>query len=246
MSLLVNIFRKRMQQAADAAPPSSPVPKAPLGLVPGSVWTPSDVDLSLAQADGSIIKVINTYQIVDQVGVSTLFGMNIYTHTFKGSEHFLQTVTDTEDLTQVRQLRLFTHHSTVLASTVDDVEFWLGALARDDAGNVVRDKWGNSQIVEFGLIGWSQFQIDGPPALVYNRQWATTDNQPIRFKEKIVSHNAVKVQEHQAMEYARRLTSHSDSTVEYLFVTFLGDTGTVKVYVGVDLDPSSQNIISAS
>jgi hypothetical protein len=248
MGLLGNIFRKKVQAVTAPDPNTSiilPVIRAPLGLVPGSVWHPSDVDIGLAQADGSIIQVPQGDQIVSHLGMIHLFGMDVYNIYLQGSENFLQVVTQAAKMDQVRQCRLFTLHKDVLVSTQDDVEFWLGKIGRDAHGMVIRDKWGNSEIIEPGLIGWPQFQIDGPPALVYDRQWATTKDAPVQFKEQIRYVNTSSIIAYEAMEYAR-LTSDVNSIVEHLLVTFQGATGTVKVYVGVDLDPATQNVISVA
>ena len=241
MSLMGNLFRSKVEQVS--APPASPAVKipAPLGLTPGSVWTPGAVDLALAQADGSILVPPVGDQIVSHVGGVRLFGVDVYNIYLQGTETFLQAVCPANNVQSVNQLRLFTLYQNVVASTLDDVEFWLGKLNRDSQGNVVRDAWGNSQIVESGLIGWPLFQVDSDPPIIYQRNWTpgTEPIAPVSYQEKFSNGIIVK---HEACEYVRRLKD----TNEYLLAVLTSKPScmTIDIYVGIDLDIQTQQILA--
>ncbi len=244
--ILSKIFRKKVAEATTEAPQRVLV-KSPLGMSPGSVWSVPDLDLAVAKSDGSLIGDISGDQIVRSVGHLSLFGLDVYHVRFSDTESFVQAVTQNGNIANVKQLRLFTHNATVTPSSRDEWEFWLGRLDRDQHGNVVRDSSGRSMIVEPGLIGGDAFQIDGPPAAVYTRQWSSQDNQAVKFKEIIQDGTgSITALVHEGMEYARRLSDDQTSTVEYLFATAHGDQGHVKVYVGIDIDPTNQRVISVA
>lgn len=246
MGFFKNLFRRKFEKVSATREPKLDPISAPLGLCPGSVWSPPDLEISLASADGGLIQPFSGDQIVESVGKTNLFGLDVYNIYFRGSAAFVQVVTSAGRMDDVKQLRIFTRYAEVVPSTVQDIELWLGKLDRDASGKVIRDFAGNSRLVEPGLIGGDAFQIDGPPPRIYNRQWNTTDDRAVKFNEFKQAPEGSTVVSHESMEYARRLADDPNGIAEYLFATFIGAQGRVMIYIGIDLDPSNQRIISVA
>lgn len=244
LGILSRIFARKVSEKVTADPPR-PVMVVPLGLSPGSVWTVPDLELELARSDGSLIKAPRGDLIVGKVGRGTLFGMDVWHIRFKGEDTILQVVTQGGNLDKVQQLRVFGLHATVTPATRNDWEFWLGRARRDQEGRAMRDPQGGVVMAEPGLIGGDAFQIDGPPPAVYNRQWPGHGDKAVRFEETIEDEDLNRqVLVHEGMEYARYLGESQGSTVEYLYAVAHGALGHVKIYLGIDLDPGTQKVIS--
>lgn len=250
MSIFSRFFRNKTTQAVAATidrPPVRTRVPVPFGLNPGSIYTVPVVELAVAQADGSMLQIPQGDLVVHQVGKSRLFGLDVYTIWFEGQECFLQAVCEPNNLTKIKQLRMFGLYKKITPQSVPDWEFWLGGIQRDERGHPVYDVAGKPMKGEAALIGYPQFQIDEPRIAMYNRQWPSAQNEPIQVVETVEDNTGKQILiKHECMEYARNLTTHKDSTVEYLFVTARGDIGEVQVYLGLDLDPTNQTIISVA
>lgn len=233
IGILSRIFARKVSDT----PPPRPIMQVPLGLSPGSVWSPPALDIELARAEGGLIGELAGDLIVDRVGRFGLFGMDVWHIRFQDDDSLLQVVTQGSNMENIKQLRVFTLHATVTPVSREDWEFWLGRSVRDAAGTAT--------LAEVGLIGGSAFQIDGPPPAAYNRQWPGHGDQAVRFEEIIEDGKGNRdILVHQGMEYARRLGDAQDSTVEYLYAVAHGARGHVKVHLGIDLDPGTQRVIS--
>ena len=217
----------------------------PLGMHQGSVVEMPDIDISLAQADGSIVNAPIGSQIVTAVGKYRLFNLDIY-HAYLGDGNsYIQIVTKNN---VPQEARLFSSHAEVLPQSVEDWEFWLGSYEKDANGNFVRDAYGTAIRKESGLIGWAQFQIDGPPQIVYNKTWTTKPNEDtIEYNETITdSLGSVTIAKHEACEYFRRLTTASDSVIESLVATMVNQNNeaSVNIFVGIPLDLQNLKVLS--
>lgn len=241
--ILSRIFSRKVKQAASAEP-QRPIMMVPLGMSPGSVWSPPDLDIEMARSEGGLIAALPADLIVDRVGRCTLFGLDVWHLRFRDHDALLQIVTQQGNMDNIKQLRIFALHATVTPVSKDDWEFWLGRTEKDHSGRVSRDSFGSAIMAEPGLIGGPAFQIDGPPPAVYNRQWPGHGDKAVRFEEIIEDGPGNReVLVHEGMEYARRLGDAADSTVEYLYAVAHGSRGHVKVYLGIDLDPGAQRVI---
>lgn len=218
----------------------------PLGMHQGSAVEMPDIDIALAQGDGSIIKAPVGTHIVTAVGKYRLFNLDIYHAYLNDGNSYIQIVTKNN---VPQEARLFTSHAEILPQSVEDWEFWLGSYQKTPNGEFVRDASGNSLRKEFGLIGWAQFQIDGPPTVLYNRTWNASSEgiDPIEYTETITdSHGNVTTAKHEACEYFRHLTSAKDSVIEYLMATMVNQNNeaSVNIFVGIPLDLQNLKILS--
>lgn len=242
--ILSRIFARKVSDKVSSEPPRA-IMQVPLGLSPGSVWSPPALDIELARAEDGLIGELAGDLIVDRVGRFGLFGLDVWHLRFQDDGSLLQVVTQPGNMENIKQLRIFTLHATVTPASREDWEFWLGRSVKDADGRVSRDHTGTAVLAEPGLIGGDAFQIDGPPPAVYNRQWPGHGDRAVRFEEIIEDAKGNReVLVHEGMEYARRLGDAQDSTVEYLYAVAHGARGHVKVYVGIDLDPGAQRVIS--
>lgn len=250
MSIFGNFFRKKAHQVVDSVN-NQPEGKfsmiTPLGLVPGSIYTVPEIELAVAQAEGSLVSNLKGDYVITSVGKSKIFALDVYTVRFDDPTFFVQVVCTANKPKDVLQMRLFDLYKTITPQSVVDWEFWLGGVKRDESGAIMYDALGRSIKGEPALIGYPQFQIDEPQVTVYNRQWPSTVDEPLKVTELVEDATGNKTHiKHECMEYARKLTTNNDATVEYLFVTALGDKGQVQVYLGFDLDVSNQKIISVA
>ena len=218
----------------------------PLGMHQGSVVEMPDIDIALSQSDGSIIKAPVGTQIVTAVGKYHLFNLDIYHVYLNDGISYIQIITK-NDVPQ--EARLFTSHAEILPQSVEDWEFWLGSYQKTPNGEFARDASGNSIRKEFGLIGWAQFQIDGPPTVIYNRTWNASSEgiDPIAYVETITdSRGHVTTAKHEACEYFRHLTSAKDSVIEYLTTTMVNQNNeaSVNIFIGIPLDLQNLKILS--
>jgi hypothetical protein len=245
LSIMTAIAHKRIQNATN--PTSSPIKtQTPLNMHQGSVVNLPDVDIALAQVDGSVIKAPTGTQIVTAVGAYTLFGMNVYNSYLNDGASFIQTVTKNNVL---QEARLFCSYAEIVPQTVEEWEFWLGSYEKDDAGQFVRDGNGIALRKEVGLIGWNQFQVDGPPPIVYNKTWNTPPNEStVSYYETITdSTGSTTVVYHEAMEYYRLLTDNSDAIVESLLVGMCSQNqeASINVFIGIPLDIQTLSVTAA-
>ena len=234
-------------------PPASVKTTTPLGMHQGSTVILPEVDIALAQVDGSIVKFPSGPQIVYAVGKYTLFGVSAY-NVYFGNNTFIRLITVNNN---VEEAYLFSSHAEVLPQSQEEWEFWLGRY-KDSSGNVVRDENGNPIIQEYGLIGFPAFQIDGPPQLIYNRNWyknLADSIMPVNYTEVILDNggNTVTVN-HEACEYVRKVKSDDPTSIdECLLATMTMKTGdninetgesSVNIFVGIRLDIKSIKVLS--
>lgn len=248
LKILSAVAHKKLDSSATVLVAKTPTP---LNLHQGSVVKLPEVDLALAQVDGSIIKLPTGDQVVSAVGRYSLFGKSIY-HVYLGDgSNYLQLVcTGTEQDPVVEEVRLWSNYAEVVPQTAQDWEFWLGSYQKNSAGEFVRDENGNSLRAETGLIGWTQFQIDGPPPVVYDRAWysSAVGVDPVSYTETIVSSNTtVSRVKHEAMEYHRLLTSDANGTVESLLATTsqTSDEAGINIWVGIKLNAAELKVLAA-
>ena len=246
LSIMGSIARKKLDLGEDA-PVVSKTP-TPAGLHQGSIFELPDVEIALAQADGSIIRPPSGAQVVSAVGTMRLFGLDIYNAYLTDGTSYVQLVTDGGPNGKIVQARLWCSNAEVLPQTQQDWEWWLGSYQRDANGDFIRDANGVAVRADWGTIGWPQFQIDGPPAAVYNRTWSPGSEgiDPVTYTEVITdaagAHTWVN---HEAMEYHRTLNDMADSTNELVLVSVAQEptSASVNVFVGLELHPQDLKII---
>lgn len=246
LSIMSRIVQKRIDRGFNT--PVVVKTDAPLGMHQGSVVTLPDIDIALAQADGSIIKAPVGTQVVTAVGTYTLFGMTVFHAYLNDGISYIQLVTKGGPNGPIQDARLWCTHQEILPQSVEDWEFWLGSYQKDMAGQFIHDAWGNPIRAEFGLIGWPQFQIDGPSVCLYDRTWSPAPEgiEPVEYNEAIVdSDGNTTVVNHEAMEYYRRLTDVLDSVTESLLASMLQQDGnsSVDIMIGIPLDHTNLNVL---
>lgn len=233
-TLMRDVAKAKLDKLSQGNEPKIERTSVPLGLHQGSAVELPEVELALAQADGSILPQIVLNQTIIAVGSQTLFGKLVYNCYLSDGTSFLRVVTDKGE---AKEVTLFTGRDEVHPSSQEDWEFWLGRYAKDSTGEWVRDpNTGKGVIAEYGLIGWPQFQIDGPPVVVYNRAWNPSNEgtEPVEYTETVVFEDGriVKVK-HEAQEYVRQI----GNIVESLFVTMAqsGNEASIDIFVGIPL-----------
>lgn len=235
LKILNHMARKKVEQ--ERYPTEVTKTKTPLGLHQGSLVDLPDIDIALAQADGSIIHPPKGQQIVTSVGTYRVWNLEVFNCYLSDGRSYVQLVTKSGKLTEAR---LWCSRDEILPQTTSDWEFWLGSWQKDDRGEFIRDANGNALRRDWGLIGWHQFQVDGPPAIVYNRAWSPGAEgvSPVAYTETMLdSQGHATVVNHEAMEYSRRLTSAVDAVTESLLVTMVQDPegASVNVFIGIPL-----------
>ena len=118
-SILSTIVSKRLQ----AKDKSAMVAKTdtPLGMHQGSAVVLPDIDVALAQADGSIINVPSGTQIISAVGHYSMWNLNIYRSYFGDGSSYIQTAVN--HAKKVVDCRLWSDHGEILPQSVADWEF---------------------------------------------------------------------------------------------------------------------------
>jgi hypothetical protein len=246
ISILGHMVQKRNES------PARPVirTETPLNLSQGAVVDLPDVDIALAQVDGSIISVPSGTQLVISVGTYRKWGLTVHNCYLSNGSSFIQLVTDAKG--KIVECKLWSSHNQteILPQTVEDWEFWLGSYHKDADGGFIRDAQGRAIRREYGLIGWPQFQVDGPPAIVYNRAWSPSEEgvDPVGYTEIITDDQGRSVTvKHEAMEYARRLTDAADAVTESLLATMVQDQdgAAVNIFIGIPLDHQTLKILQS-
>jgi hypothetical protein len=203
----------------------------PLSLHQKAMVALPTLDLVLLQADGSLVPTVESNQIVKLVGKQTLFGIDIFHSYLSDGKSFLRSFVKNG----VPELALFVSHGEIIPSTTEDWENWLGKYRELSESEVTA---GVDPLVEAGLIGYPQFQIDGPPPVVYDKTWGSTE-----YYETIYSPdgNYTRVK-HEGAEYVRNI----GESQEYLLVTMAqhGDEASVDIFVGVPISVSSLKVIA--
>ena len=199
----------------------------PMNLHQGSAVTFGDLDLVLAQADGSIVPTVESNQTVSAVGTYKLFGFDIYHCYLSDGKTFLRL---TAKNNQVHEAHLFVSRDEIIPESKEDWEFWLGKYDRPDPTKPL--------IFSTGLIGWPQFQVDGTTPVVYNRSWVKSSEgvEPVTYTGTITdSMGNVNRVKHEGMEYGRLLT---ESSSESLLVSLAQVSGqaSVDIFVGIPLN----------
>jgi hypothetical protein len=245
---LLNIFKTVMKNNVNRDQ-AKPIIKTltPLGLHQGSVVTLPEVDLALAEADGSICPPPKGTMVVSAVGKYSLFNMDVYHCYFGYQGTYVQLVTKPGSQT-VEQARYWNLRSEIQPTSQEDWEFWLGSWQKDEHGEFVRDSHGIAIKKEDGLIGFPQFQVDTNPPIIYDREWnpGTASVNPIKITEKVLD---VTGQEHyikhEAMEYSRKLSADADSKVESLLASVVEDDSgaSINVFIGIPLDHTAIKVL---
>ena len=212
----------------------------PLNLHQGSAVQLPDLDLALAQADGSILPNVLGSQTITAVGKMRIFNLDVFHSYLADGTSFIRTVADGYN---VKDVTLFTNKDEIIPATNEDWEFWLGRYQEMTDGS--------STLAEAGLIGWPQFQVDGATPIVYNRSWAPSavGIEPIAYDETIYGLDGVGiVVRHEGMEYSRQLTAEANSTVESLLVSLAQteNDASVNIYVGIALNSKDLKVLAAS
>jgi hypothetical protein len=221
----------------------------PLNLHQGSAVTLPDLDIALAQSDGSILPNVTSKQTIIAVGTMKLFDLNVYHSYLSDGTSFLRTIADR--VGNVKEVTLFTNKDEIIPQTQEDWEFWLGSYQKDGAGQFVRDSSGATIIAEYGLIGWNAFSVDGPPQIIYDRAWGASDKgiEPISYTETIVGLDGSRnVVGHEGMEYSRVLGTEPNLITEDLMVSLaqIGNQASVNIYVGIPLNIKDLQVLAAS
>ena len=197
----------------------------PLDFHPGSLVTIPEVDILMAQADGSRIANVNSNQTVISMSHFKLFGLDVYHSYLSDETSFIRTVADG---LHVKEVNLFCRHDRIEPQTPEDWAFWLG-------GHNSNGIW------ESGLIGWDQFQIDNPEPTVYDKSW---QSRPVEINERAIdSSGKNRYIKREAMEYNRSL---NENLKEYLLAT-LADNGieaSVDIYIGIPLNASNIKVLA--
>ena len=246
LSLLTTVVNKKISSKPnDSLQPIKT--DTPMGLRQGSIVTMPEIDIALAQADGSLINVPGGNQTVVAVGTFELFGLSVY-NVYLNEKTFLQLVTKfgSQD---VQSLNLWSSYAEIIPTSVDEWEFWLGSWQKSPTGEFLRDSNGVAYRKDWGLIGWPSFQIDGPPPIVYGRTWLPSNEgiDPVKFTESIRDVNGdVTIVKHEAVEYSRALTPDNTNTiVESLLasVSSQNDSASVNIWIGIPINKDSIAII---
>lgn len=221
----------------------------PLGLTQGSIVSLPDLDLVLAQANGSIVPDVPSTQTVKAVGITVLFGLTIYNCYLSDGKTFIQLITDKNQPSKVTSTRLFVSRDEILPQSIEDWEFWLDKYSKDLEGNFVRDSNGIAIVEEAGLIGFPEFQIDGTPPIIFAKSWSTGTKSRVTHTENIIDCNGITVVvKHESAEYFRAL--EDGSTNEHLFVTVSevknASDSSVNIFVGIDIDAAKLKIITSN
>lgn len=250
-TLIKNVAAAKFDRAT-AGPEHKPQRTlVPLGLHQGSAVQIPDLDIALAQADGSIIPSVNATQTITAVGRQSIFGMNVYHCYLSDGKSFLRVVAKN---LEVQDVQLFVARDEVVPQSKEDWEFWLGRyqrqVIRENDGEMARDP-GRSVLIEAGLIGWPQFQVDGPPAIQYNRAWnpGTEGIEPIEYNETIVDSMGESTRvKHEGMEYVRQIGGGENPTTELLLVSMAscGNDASVDIFVGIPLNIRDLKVLAAS
>lgn len=239
-TLIKNVAAKRLDKAManqEHRPERTPVP---MGMHQGSVVQVPELDLALAQADGSILPRVLGDQRIVSVGTQTIFGQQVYNCYLADGTSFLRVVANRNE---AREIYLYVARDEILPQTSQDWEFWLGRWGKDEQGR--------ARLEEAGLVGWPQFQIDGPPQIVYNRAWNPGDAGilPVAYTETIVDLDGTmhKVK-HEAMEYVRTVGGGDNPTRESLLVSLAscGNDASVDIFVGIPLTIRDLRILAAN
>jgi hypothetical protein len=245
-ALIKNIVEKKFENNQNIFKHS---PGIPLNLHQGSVVTLPDLDIALAQADGSIIPNVIGKQTIAAVGIMELFGFIVYNSYLQDGTSFLRTIVDKQG--NVKEVALFTNKDEITPQTKEDWEFWLGSYQKDATGQFVRDSAGYPILAEAGLIGWNQFQIDGPPTIVYDRSWmqSQTGIEPISYTESITNNTGqIIILKHEGMEYSRIIGQEPTTIIEDLLVHMsqFNDEASINIYIGIPLNITDIKVLATS
>lgn len=247
---LIKILKNIVQKKTTNEQSTTKIIKTPtpLNMHQGSIVTLSDVDIALAQADGSIIKTKpNPTYVVNAVGTYSLWGLSFYNCYLDEDNNYIRIAVDRSG--KIVDASYWMLHTELYPQSVEEWEFWLGSWQKDINGKFVRDiATGKTLRKDWGLIGWNQFQIDGPPQIVYNRHWSQGPEgvDPVLYTECIIDNTGQKtLVNYEGMEYFRRLTSAADSVTEYLFATMVEDGSSINVLIGIQLDHQSLKVLAS-
>jgi hypothetical protein len=227
----------KLTASPEYKPERTPVP---MGLHQGTMVELPELDLALAQADGSIMPSIDLTQQITAVGRQAVFGLNVYHAYLSDGSSFLRIIAKNND---VREIQLFTMRDEIIPAAKEDWEFWLGRWGKDSDGN--------GYMEEYGLIGWPQFQVDGPPQIVYNRAWTPSEAgiEPAQYSETIVAMDGtVNRVKHEACEYVRVIGTGTNPTNELLLVSLAqcGDDASVDIFIGIPLNIKDMKILAVN
>lgn len=218
----------------------------PLNLTQDALVKMDGPDLALAQVDGSIIPNVAEEQRVIAVGKQTFFGLAVYHSYLSDGKSFIRTITKGPEVVEVT---LFSLRDEIIPNTHEDWEFWLGRYQKDSSNEFVRDtKTGKAIIAEYGLIGWPSFQIDGPPQIIYNRNWQPSAQgiEPISYREELNTglDGGVSCIKHESMEYTRSI---GKDNAEHLLVSVsqIENEASINIFVGINLNPTDIKVLTS-
>lgn len=202
----------------------------PLDMHPGSLVTIPEIDLVLAESEGSILPKITGNQTVTAMGQYQLFGLDVFHSYLSQDGAFIRTVAKGD---KVMECAIFVRRDRIEPQSEEDWAFWLGHYHDGD-------------FAEAGLIGWPQFQVDDPEKIIYDRSWnpSVSGIKPITFMETVTHKSELReMVNHEAMEYSRRL---STDIVETIFVTLAhsGNQASVDIYVGIPLNVNNLKVLA--
>lgn len=245
LSILGHMARKKTEKDRNTAVINRS--KVPFGMHQASLVDLPDIDIALAQADGSVIKPPLGQQVITAVGTYRKWNLDIFNCYLGDGRSYIQLIAKGGKVTEAR---LWCSRDEILPQSTEDWEFWLGSWQRDAQGNFLRDSLGKAIRKEWGLIGWPQFQVDGPPAIMYNRAWSPGADgmAPVAYTETILdAQGHVTTVNHEAMEYARRLTDAADAVTESLLATMVQDSegASVNLFIGIPLDHQNLKVLQS-
>jgi hypothetical protein len=240
---LLNIFKKVVSKSVDGDTTTPEIRKThvPLGLHQGSIVTLPEVELALASANGSIINAPEGNSIISSVREYTLFNCKIFECGFKDSLDFIQIIENGGNTVETTYWQVY---DEVHPTSTEDWGIWLGT--RDTTS-----QWGatNEQRVT-GLIGSQQFQIDGPPPILYHRLWKSViDHDILADRWDVAWDNGINRGYYscEGMEYFRILDDGSSNEKLRLVVISGGfEVARVQICVGIIIPPESIGVIVGS
>ena len=122
----------------------------PLNLHQGSAVQLPDLDLALAQADGSILPNVLGSQTITAVGKMRIFNLDVFHSYLADGTSFIRTVADGYN---VKDVTLFTNKDEIIPATNEDWEFWLGRYQEMTDGSSTLAEAGFPGFVDYTWVG---------------------------------------------------------------------------------------------
>lgn len=191
--------------------------KTPLNLAQGNLIEIPLLEVDIAIAEGSIIgKPKTNHETIVAVGSFIPFSLTKCFHSYLSDGSFVRTVEGHEN----DQVMLFVPRDEILPQTKEDWGFWIG---------------------NEGLIGWSQFQVANPNAIIYDKAWDKA-----LFTERLVSITGdVKNIKHEGCEYTRKVSDHLQEHL-LVYTSQCGNEASVNIYIGIPLPPKDVKVFQTT